>query len=196
MARVDRPSFGNAVTLVALAWSARRAHTDTVSRSEERIFRSVNRAPDELRLPVWLVMQSGSLAAVFVTAAAARRCNTRRGSRTVAFCGTAVWAAIKAIKPLVGRGRPEHHLDAVNVRGAPPSGLGYPSGHAAVATTLAMFATRPGPARVAGLSVACATGAARMYVGAHLPLDVVGGIAIARLTVGAADAVIDRCGSA
>jgi undecaprenyl-diphosphatase len=91
-----------------------------------------------------------------------------------------VWAGVKAIKPLVGRGRPACHLDGVSIRGQQQSGLGYPSGHAAVATTLAIVAASrlsPG-ARLVAAALAATTGGARIYVGAHLPLDVVGGAAV------------------
>ena len=47
---------------------------------------------------------------------------------------------------------------------------------------LAMCAPRRGPMRIVALTVAGLTGFARMYVGAHLPLDIVGGVAIGSLT--------------
>jgi membrane-associated phospholipid phosphatase len=45
---------------------------------------------------------------------------------------------------------------------------------------------------VAGLAVAAITGTARMYVGAHLPLDVVGGYAIGALCGQLTNAAVDR----
>ena len=160
------------------------ARTDGVSTIEERVFRTFNRAPDAIHVPVWAVMQSGSLAAVFVVAG---QCVLRRRPRTavtVAVAGTAVWGGVKLIKPAIGRGRPEHHLDGVLVRGQPQTGLGYPSGHSAVALTLALVAARDtnSTARVVAMAVAGATGGARMYVGAHLPLDIAGGLAIGMLS--------------
>jgi undecaprenyl-diphosphatase len=160
-----------------LALTARLARTRRVDHSEERAFRAVNNAPAWLHVPVWGVMQAGSLGAVFVVAAAVR--STRNGAATrVLLAGTAAWFGAKLAKPLVGRGRPEDYLDDVIIRGSVQSGLGFPSGHAAVATTLALAATSPSsPARVGALVGALATGVARLYVGAHLPLDVVGGLA-------------------
>jgi len=95
----------------------------------------------------------------------------------VAIAGSAAWVGVKLIKPVVGRGRPDQHLDDVVIRGHPQSGLGYPSGHAAVAVALAMSAIPPGPARLLALAGAAAVGTTRIHVGAHLPLDVVGGFA-------------------
>jgi undecaprenyl-diphosphatase len=64
------------------------------------------------------------------------------------------------------------------VVGRPQSGLGFPSGHAAVAAAM-MTAASPHlspPARGAGWTVVALVATARMYVGAHLPLDVAGGL--------------------
>src|SRR5205085_8882867 len=81
---------------------------------------------------------------------------------------------------LVGRARPATLLGAAVLRGAPGTGVGFPSGHAAVAAALA---TAAGPylgrrtRRILWAGVAI-VGVARIYVGAHLPIDVVGGAAL------------------
>lgn len=175
----------------ALVWSAAQARQHTVHHNEERVFRLVNDRTDRVAAPVWLVMQAGSLSAVFAAALAAHQWRTRRGTAPVLIGGIAVWAGVKLAKRPVGRGRPWKHLHHVHVRGAQPSGLGYPSGHAAIATTLGFLLTWPGPARWAALSIATGAGTARIYVGAHLPLDVVGGIAIGTLAASAIDAITD-----
>lgn len=166
------------VSALAFAISMRQARTREVGHAEERVFRGVNDAPGELYGPTWLVMQSGSLAAVFVVAAGLFQRGNPAAVRALV-AGTAVWGGVKVVKPLVGRGRPAHHLDDVVVRGAPQTGLGFPSGHAAVATVLALTSTSPAtPARWVAGTIALTTGLARMYVGAHLPADVLGGLAI------------------
>ena len=161
-----------------LAASAAQARTLRVDHVEERSFRAVNDAPAWLHAPVWGVMQAGSLGAVFIVAGAVR--SRRDGTATrVLLAGTAAWCGAKVLKPLVGRGRPAAYLDDVIIRGSVQTGLGFPSGHAAVAMTLALVATpTAGPIRVGALVGAITTGVARLYVGAHLPLDVVGGLAI------------------
>jgi undecaprenyl-diphosphatase len=66
------------------------------------------------------------------------------------------------------------------VRGRAQAGLGYPSGHAAVAAAVAVVVT-PHLAkrwRAPAWAVALAVGPTRSYVGAHLPLDVLGGAAL------------------
>ena len=187
---------GPAIAVLALFESARRARTHEVGAAEERAFRIFHDGPDEIHGPVWAVMQSGSLAAVYVVAGDLLRRGRPRHAALAVITGTAVWGGVKSVKPHIGRGRPERHLDQVSVRGQAQTGLGYPSGHAAVSLTLALIATRdsaPGT-RAAAIVVAAVTGGARMYVGAHLPLDVVGGFAIGALCGRIANTVGKRSG--
>jgi membrane-associated phospholipid phosphatase len=168
----------------AFAVLARRAAAGTVSAQEERSFRLVNGLPNGILGPVWLVMQGGSLAAVGAAALAVQS-HSRSTATGLAVAGTTAWALARFTKPLVGRGRPADHLGRVTVRGAKQSGLGFPSGHAAVAAALAVVGSR-GLAnhRISASVLVAGVGAARQYVGAHLPLDVAGGIALGA-TVGA-----------
>jgi membrane-associated phospholipid phosphatase len=167
------------VALATLGLLAQRAQVGTVGPFEERVFRLVNDLPDVLERPVWVIMQGGSLAAVAVAAAVAGRRRPETAAR-LAVAGTASWASAKVIKRLVRRGRPAEHLSGVTVRGARQSGQGFPSGHAAVAATLAVIGSSVLAAPQARLAWALAilVGGARQYVGAHLPLDVVGGAAL------------------
>jgi undecaprenyl-diphosphatase len=68
-------------------------------------------------------------------------------------------------------------LGDVRVREGITGDLGWVSGHMAVVTTLAFVGGEAVPrwARPLLLAVAGITGYGRMYVGAHLPHDVVGG---------------------
>jgi membrane-associated phospholipid phosphatase len=137
-------------------------------------------------------MQAGSLPAVAVVSAAAL---PRRRATAVALAvdGTAVWAMCKLIKRVVRRGRPADHLDDVSIHGAAQRGGGFPSGHAAVATTLAAVVSRvlPKPLARVAWGVAALVCGTRQYVGAHLPLDVVGGAALGLAAGGVANLALD-----
>ena len=123
-------------------------------------------------------MQAGSFPAVFVAAGLALFARRYRLAVVLAIGGTAVWFLAKAGKAIVERGRPTDLLADVIVRGGAQSGLGFPSGHAAVAafvmTAASPYLTRP--ARTAGWVVVGTVVLARVYVGAHFPLDGLGGV--------------------
>jgi undecaprenyl-diphosphatase len=89
------------------------------------------------------------------------------------------------VKRLVRRGRPVA-VGPVKVRGQAQSGDGFVSGHAAVSVTLAAGVMRSFPRLDPVLAVLASTvGLSRMYVGAHLPLDVLGGAALGLIVDGA-----------
>jgi membrane-associated phospholipid phosphatase len=166
--------------LAALAVTAARVNADGVGPLEAAAFRSVNHLPDPLRAPVWVVMQGGNLVAAPLAAVAARRAGRPDLARRLLAGGSATWLLTKVVKRGVGRPRPSTLLTGTRVRGRPPSGLGFVSGHAGVVTALTAAALPElGPSgRRAALAGATAVGLARLYVGAHLPLDVVGGVAL------------------
>ncbi|HEU5479945.1 MAG TPA: phosphatase PAP2 family protein, partial [Candidatus Tumulicola sp.] len=68
----------------------------------------------------------------------------------------------------------------VVVRGRHAGGYGFPSGHTAVAFAVAaaLAPDLPRPVRPFVWLLAVIVGFARVYVGAHFPLDVLGGAAL------------------
>ena len=174
-----------AVSAGALAITMVPASRANLPELELKIFDAVNRLPDSLFRPVWPVMQLGALAAIPVTAGIAASVGQRSMAHRMVVTGTTTWVTAKVIKRLIRRGRPVSLVPGVHVRGHAASGQGFLSGHAGIAAALAATAL---PARpdlwpvLAGLVVM--VGLARIYVGAHLPLDVVGGAALG-LTVDA-----------
>jgi glycosyltransferase 2 family protein len=166
--------------LAVLAGSAALVQRDRVGVLETNLFRLVNDLPAALYPLLWAVMQTGNLIAVPVIAAAAALTRRFRLALNLALAGGAAWLLARAVKQAVERGRPPSLLHEVHVRGPAATGLGYVSGHAAVAVALAAVASPYLGRRMRRLAwaLAAAVCVARVYVGAHLPLDVVGGAAL------------------
>ena len=90
------------------------------------------------------------------------------------------WLGAEFFKSVVDRARPGDLGIDVVIRGARAVGSGFPSGHSAVAfagAIVLVFALR-GRWRVVPIALAAIVGLARIYVGAHLPLDVLGGAGV------------------
>ncbi|MGZ4200143.1 MAG: phosphatase PAP2 family protein [Thermoleophilia bacterium] len=154
------------------------ASTGDVSALERDVFHAINRLPDTAAPALWVVMQAGSFPAIFVAAGLALAARRPRLSVALAAGGTATWLLAKGVKQVVDRARPEALLHDVRIYGPAATGLGYPSGHAAVAAFVMTVAgphlTRP--TRVIGWVVVGLVAFTRVFVGAHLPLDAVGGL--------------------
>lgn len=169
----------NAAAVAITIWTARSGRSNHVGNAEERVFRRINGLPDELHRPAWAVMQMGSLGGA-VVAGLTERARTDRCH--VLATGVGLWSGVKVVKRVVGkRGRPASELEHVAVRGASQRGRGWPSGHAAVAMGVALSTTAAPGRRTAFVAGAFGAGLARIYVGAHLPSDVVAGWALGTL---------------
>ena len=169
-----------ALGLVVLVLSALPVHAHRISSLEAAVFRFVNHAPSVPFTVVWAPMQLGNFLIVPAAVVAALLFRRWRLAGELALAGGGVYLLAKQVKHFVLRGRPDTVVADTIVRGAHPHGLGYVSGHIAVVTALAVVAWPwlPRWGRwVAALAVA-AVFLARVYVGAHLPLDMVGGAAL------------------
>lgn len=155
-----------------------------VESIEEDVFRFFNDLPDAIKTYAWPVMQLGMVLAVPIAAVVTYLLTRDRlYSLTVFTSGFSGWVLAKAVKLVIERGRPGGELDDVILRGAGADGLGFVSGHAAVAFALAIvIAVRlVAPWRWAMWIAVVVAGLSRIYVGAHLPADVVGGWALGLL---------------
>jgi glycosyltransferase 2 family protein len=156
------------------------ARRGELSLFETNLFRLLNDLPGIVYPLVWLVMQLGNVVTVPVLAAVALLARQVRMARDILVSGLLAYALASYVKGVVGRARPAgfDDVDAV-FRDGTVSGIGFISGHSAVAAALAAAAapylSRRG--RRVAWTLAWAVALSRVYVGAHLPLDVVGGVA-------------------
>jgi membrane-associated phospholipid phosphatase len=151
----------------------------SVSPAETAVFRTINGLPDALLLPVGAVMMVGTLFAVPIATAICLLARRFLLAVSVGVAGIGAYLVVRAVKILVGEPRPKALLAGVNVRDT-VGGLGFPSGHAAVSAALCVAALPylPRRWRPVVVMVPAIVAFARVFVGAHLPLDVVGGAAI------------------
>ena len=166
--------------LVALGLTAVPIESDHVPILEEDAFWLLNDLPRSLFLVIWLPMQAGSVGAVGFFTGIALLARRRLLAVELAAAGVLAWGLAKAIKVFFDRPRPGVLFDDAYLHGDVVTGLGYLSGHAAIAATLATVAGPWLPRRLRQLAwgLALLVGASRIYVGAHLPLDVLGGYAL------------------
>ncbi len=147
---------------------------------ERDVFQLVNDLPATVFPVVWVVMQLGNVVAVPVVAGVAALARRLRMARDVLVSGISAYFAAELVKGVVQRERPGGFAVEVNFPEGPVTGLGFVSGHSAVAAALAAatvpYLSRRG--RRWAWTLAWTVGLARVYVGAHLPLDVVGGLGL------------------
>ncbi len=174
-------------SLVALAVSALPVRHDTIPGPELSVFRWINDLPGLLYEPVAAVMQLGNIAMIVPVAVVALLLRRYRLAIGLTVAAVGAYFLAKLVKRAADRGRPTDLLDGVHERGAHAAGLGYVSGHAAVVFAVVTVATMwfGRTARLVLWGLAVAVAVARVYVGAHLPLDVIGGAALG-IAVGAA----------
>ena len=161
-------------TVVAVAMLA--VQRDRLSTFEGDLFRLVNDLPSQLSPVPVVVIQAAALGAGTVTVLVARR--HRRAALDVVVAGTVAWSAAGAVADVVRRPRPTGLL--TDVQRFDGLGLGFVSGPAAVAAAIVAAAGPYLPRRWRRLAwtLPWAVGIAQVYEGAHLPLDVVGGVAL------------------
>jgi undecaprenyl-diphosphatase len=182
---------------LASSWAVARRRP--IPDWELRLTEAVNDVPDAVARIAYPVMQIGTLAGPLVVGAAvlAWRRDAILAAVTVG-SGVATWFLAKGVKRLVERDRPAAFLPDIVIREGDGTGLGYVSGHSAVAAAVAVTAAVALPPRwrAAALGLAAVVGIARIIHGVHLPADVVGGWSLGVLVGLGGLAVADRIDAA
>lgn len=174
--RHARPLAGAAAVGLAGSWAL--AVRRPIAGWELDLTSTVNDVPDAVATGLYPVMQLGTITAPLVIALVivVWRRDLPLALAAVG-AGLAAWFGAKAIKQIVDRPRPLALLPEIAVRDGDGTGLGYLSGHSAVAAASAVVAAVALPRRARPLAaiLAATVGVARAVHGVHLPVDLVGG---------------------
>ncbi len=181
--RSYRPSARSmTVAGVALAVIALATALTTIPPSpwEIDLFHGINGLPNVPAAVWWPMMQFGALggaAAVTVGLLVFRR---PRLALAYGVSSGLAWFATDVFKSVIDRARPADLGIDVVIRGASATGSGFPSGHSATAFAgaIVLVFVLTGWWRAVPFVLAMLVGLARIYVGAHLPLDVLGGAGV------------------
>lgn len=154
------------------------ASNGRVGAAERAVFEAINGLPDALRWPMWVFQLLGLvLLPLAVAAVAVYYRRIRLAIALVALVPLKLLVEKAVVKELVQRERPGRTEPEAILRDVPSAGNSFPSGHAIIAFGIAMLLTpylgRWG--RVVVWALAALNGIARVFLGAHNPLDVVCG---------------------
>ena len=172
-------ALGGLVLLVACGLVV---HPGTVGAAERRVFHAINDLPEWLYRPLWIFQQLGNIVVAFAVMVGVAILLRRPLIAAAAVAAVAAKLSLEdVVKSVVERSRPGTSIGDAVLRGdVSEGGLSFVSGHATITTAAAMVLTAVLPRRWKPVPwvVVVLNGLARIYVGAHNPLDVLGGIGL------------------
>jgi membrane-associated phospholipid phosphatase len=191
--RVRRDLTVLVISLAVFAGCAVVAADGRVGPAERAVFHAINGLPEWLYRPMLVFQYLGVLGVPLVVAAGALAFRRWRLAAALVLVVPLKLAAEKVPKHLVQRERPGATVPDAILRGVPHNGLSFVSGHAIITFAIAGLLALVLPRRWAVVAFVLATlnAVARVYLGAHNPLDVVGGAAVGLGIAAVLDMVLD-----
>ena len=196
MSRVRRDVVVLVASLAVFAVCAVIAADGRVGPLERALFHAVNGLPDWLYRPMVLFQYLGVLAMPLVVALGALAFRRWRLAAALVLVMPLKLALERVVKLLVARERPGTTVPDAVLRGVHSAGLSFVSGHAIITFAIAGLLALVLPRRwgIVAFVLASLNAVARVYLGAHNPLDVVGGAAVGLAIAAALDLVLNVAG--
>jgi undecaprenyl-diphosphatase len=191
--RIRRDLIVLVTSLAVFAVCALLVADGRVRPSERAVFHAVNGLPDWLYGPMLAFQYLGVLAMPLAVAVGALAFRRWRLAGALVLVVPLKLALERVAKLLVERERPGTTVPDAILRGVPSAGLSFTSGHAIITFAIAGLLVLVLPRRwgIVAFVLATCNAVARVYLGAHNPLDVVGGAAIGLAIAAVLDLVFD-----
>jgi membrane-associated phospholipid phosphatase len=193
VSRIRRDLVVLAASLAVFAGCALLVADGRVGSVERSAFHAINGLPEGLYGPMLLFQYLGVLAMPLVVAVGALAFRRWRLAAALVLVVPLKLALERVVKWLVQRERPGTTVPDAILRGVHPGGLSYVSGHAIITFAIAGLLALVLPRRwgIVAFGLATCNAVARVYLGAHNPLDVVGGAAVGLAIAAGLDLVFD-----
>ena len=193
MSRVRRDLIMLAVSLAVFTACAVIVANGRVGSAERAVFHAVNGLPGWLYQPMLYAQYLGVLAMPLVIAVGALVWRRWRLAAALVLVVPLKLGLEQVAKLLVQRQRPGTTVPDAILHGVPHGGLSFTSGHAIITFAIAglLVLVLPRGWGVLAVVLAVCNAVARVYLGAHNPLDVVGGAAIGLAIAAVLDLILD-----
>lgn len=162
---------------VACLWASKNPK---LIELDTALFQAIYNLPDFLRPVMLAITQLGSVYVFFILIGIYYLKSHYRAVLRLLLTGSLAYLITGVAKDLWGSARPYEILPGVTNLEFIVRGPGFPSGHVALATAIALTLAHYSPPkyRIVFLFWIVGVALSRMYLGVHAPFDVIGGFAV------------------